>query len=164
MTDVLSPPQRRLNMSRIRSRNTAPEMIIRRGLHARGLRYLLHDRSLPGSPDLVFPKYRTVAFVNGCFWHAHGCELSKLPDTRRDFWREKLQANTERDRRAIDALKRSGWRVLVVWECALRGIARRSVPEILDMSEHFIKSAQSGFFREIGNLGRKYSRAIRIHN
>ena len=104
MTDVLTPQQRRLNMSRVRGRDTKPEMLIRRELHARGLRYRLHDRKLPGRPDLVFPKYRTALFVHGCFWHAHGCALSKLPVTRQEFWKQKLDGNGARDRKAIKAL------------------------------------------------------------
>jgi DNA mismatch endonuclease (patch repair protein) len=131
--DVLSPAQRRLNMSRIRGRDTKPEMIVRRGLHARGLRYLLHDRRLPGRPDLVFPKHRVVLFVHGCFWHAHGCALCKLPVTRRDFWKAKLESNVERDHQAIKALRASGWRVLLVWECALRGPKRLDERMTLDL-------------------------------
>ncbi|TXC66171.1 DNA mismatch endonuclease Vsr [Piscinibacter aquaticus] len=126
MTDVLTAEQRQLNMSRIRGRDTRPEMLVRQGLHARGLRYRLHDRKLPGRPDLVFPRHGAVLFVHGCFWHAHGCALSKLPATRQDFWKQKLEGNAARDRRAIDALQAAGWRVLVIWECALRGPARLS--------------------------------------
>jgi DNA mismatch endonuclease (patch repair protein) len=118
-------------MSRVRGRDTKPEMLIRRGLHAMGLRYRLHDRKLPGRPDLVFPKYRTVLFIHGCFWHAHGCALSKLPATRRDFWRAKLEGNTARDRKATKALQAQEWRVLVIWECALRGPARRMEDEVM---------------------------------
>lgn len=143
MADVLTPEQRRLNMSRIRGKDSKPEMLIRRGLHARGLRYRLHDRSLPGRPDLALPKHHTVVFVHGCFWHSHGCALSKLPSTRQDFWREKLEANVERDRRAIDALLASGWRVLTVWECALRGPARLTHAEVCDQAASWITSLQS---------------------
>ncbi|WP_343604150.1 very short patch repair endonuclease [Roseateles sp.] len=143
MADVLTPEQRRLNMSRIRGKDSKPEMLIRRGLHARGLRYRLHDRSLPGRPDLALPKHHTVVFVHGCFWHSHGCALSKLPSTRQDFWRKKLEANVERDRRAIDALLASGWRVLTVWECALRGPARLTHAEVCDQAASWITSLQS---------------------
>lgn len=139
MADVLTPAQRQLNMSRIRGKDTKPEMLIRRGLHARGLRYRLHDRSLPGRPDLVFPKYRAAVFVHGCFWHAHGCTLSKLPSTRIDFWREKLAANARRDRTAIETLHANGWRVLVIWECALRGPNRLDCADVIERSERFVR-------------------------
>jgi len=131
MTDVLTPEQRQLNMSRIRGKDTKPEMLIRRGLHARGLRYRLHDRSMPGHPDLVFPRHHTAVFIHGCFWHAHGCALSKLPATRQDFWKQKLEGNAARDEKAIQALRANGWRVLVIWECALRGIDRMDTDTLL---------------------------------
>ncbi|MCH9829020.1 MAG: very short patch repair endonuclease [Gammaproteobacteria bacterium] len=139
MADVLTPEQRQLNMSRIKGKDTKPEMLIRRGLHARGLRYRLHNRSLPGRPDLVFPKYNTVVFIHGCFWHAHGCALSKLPATRPDFWRAKLAANAARDRKAVEALQTDGWRVLVIWECALRGPQRRAENAVLGRAAAFIQ-------------------------
>jgi DNA mismatch endonuclease (patch repair protein) len=141
--DVLTPEQRQLNMSRIRGRDTKPEMVIRRGLHARGLRYRLHDRALPGRPDLVFPRYRLVVFLHGCFWHVHGCALSKLPATREEFWREKLEGNAVRDRGAIARLKASGWRVMVIWECGLRGIARLDEGTLLDSASSFIRCSRS---------------------
>ena len=140
MTDVLTPEQRKLNMSRIRGRDTKPEMLIRRGLHVRGLRYRLHDRTLPGRPDLVFPQYHTVVFIHGCFWHAHGCALSKLPSTRQDFWKGKLAGNVVRDRKAIGALQSDGWRVLVIWECALRGSGRLPEENVLDSAADFVRS------------------------
>lgn len=152
MTDVLTPEQRQLNMSRIKSKDTKPEMLIRRGLHARGLRYRLHDRSLPGCPDLVFPKYHTAVFVHGCFWHAHGCTLSKLPSTRRDFWQTKLEANAARDQKAIAALKADGWRVLVIWECALRGASRREGAVVLEGAMKFIQGTSMDL-GEIAALG-----------
>lgn len=141
MADVLTPEQRQLNMSRIKGKNTKPEMLIRRGLHARGLRYRLHDRLLPGRPDLVFRKYKAVVFVHGCFWHAHGCVMSKLPTTRQDFWRTKLAANTARDHKAVEALQANGWRVVIVWECALRGPQRWKEEALLDCVANFIQSS-----------------------
>ncbi|MET2522953.1 very short patch repair endonuclease [Ralstonia sp. SM1884_UCD616_TZ26] len=139
MADVLTPEQRQLNMSRIRGRDTKPEMLVRSGLHARGLRYRLHDRSLPGRPDLVFPKFHTAVFIHGCFWHAHGCALSKLPATRQDFWKKKLEGNAARDRKAIEALQADGWRVLVIWECALRGPGRLDEEAVLDSAARCIR-------------------------
>jgi DNA mismatch endonuclease (patch repair protein) len=139
MTDVLTVAQRRLNMSRIRGRDSKPELLVRQGLHARGMRYQLHDRRLPGRPDLVFPRYGAVVFVHGCFWHAHGCSLSKVPATRRDFWQQKLEGNAARDRKAVAALHADGWRVLVIWECALRGPARGVESEVLNVASSWIR-------------------------
>jgi DNA mismatch endonuclease (patch repair protein) len=108
-------------MSGIRGKDTKPEVALRKALHRRGLRYKLHDRSLPGRPDLVFPSRHAVILVNGCFWHAHdGCPYFKIPATRTEFWRAKLLANRERDQRNLDLLQGAGWRVAVVWECATR--------------------------------------------
>jgi DNA mismatch endonuclease (patch repair protein) len=142
MTDVLTVEQRRLNMSRISGRDTKPEMQVRQGLHARGLRYRLHDRKLPGRPDLVFPRHRAVIFVHGCFWHSHGCALSKQPATRQDFWKAKLEGNVTRDRKAIDSLRSAGWRILVVWECALRGSLRTDGEELLAQAEDFVRGTK----------------------
>lgn len=108
-------------MRAIRARNTRPELRLRKSLHAAGLRYKLHDRSLPGAPDLVFPKYRAVVFVHGCFWHRHGCRYSKMPATRTAFWANKLALNELRDRQVHNELLGLGWRVGIVWECVLRG-------------------------------------------
>lgn len=149
MADVLTPEQRRLNMSRIRARDTKPEMLIRRGLHARGLRYRLHDRNLPGRPDLVFTKYHTAVFIHGCFWHAHDCTLAKLPATRQDFWKRKLEGNAARDRKAIEALQTAGWRVLVIWECALRGPGRLKDAKALDNAAGYIRQNHGSPIEEI---------------
>jgi DNA mismatch endonuclease, patch repair protein len=146
MVDVLTPEQRQLNMSRIKGKDTKPEMLIRRGLHARGLRYRLNDRSLPGRPDLVFPKHHTAVFIHGCFWHAHGCALSKLPATRQDFWQAKLAANAARDRKAIDALHAESWRVLVVWECALRGAHKLKDDGVLTAATRYIEAGTEALF------------------
>lgn len=137
--DVHSPEVRSHNMSRIRGRDTKPEMLIRRGLHRRGLRYQLHRRDLPGRPDLVFNSRRCAIFVHGCFWHGHGCRMFRLPGTRTDFWRGKIDANRARDERATDALGAGGWRRLIVWECALRGPAKLAEAELLDACEGFVR-------------------------
>ena len=117
-----TPIARFERMSRVSSRNTKPEMIVRRGLHAPGYRYRLHVRVLLGSPDLVLPRYSAVVLVNGCFWHTHeGCKNFRFPKSNSEFWKEKLIRNIERDQEQIQQLNNSGWRVLVVWECATRG-------------------------------------------
>ena len=131
MADVLTPEQRRLNMSRIRGKDTKPELVLRRGLHALGLRFRLHRKDLPGRPDIVFPRYRAAVLVHGCFWHGHDCPLFKLPATRLEFWEAKIEGNRARDLRDVAALAAAGWRVLVVWECALKGPARLPVDVVL---------------------------------
>jgi DNA mismatch endonuclease, patch repair protein len=145
MTDVLTIDQRRLNMSRIRGRDTSPEMKIRRGLHGLGFRFRLHEKTLPGKPDLVLPKYRIVVFVHGCFWHGHGCALSKMPQTRRQFWHEKLTGNATRDRKTEEVLIKNGWRVLLIWECALRGRDRTS-ENVLEEAANFIRRGEARLF------------------
>jgi DNA mismatch endonuclease (patch repair protein) len=107
-------------MAAIRGKDTKPEMLVRSWLHRNGFRFRLHRKDLPGKPDIVLAKYRTVIFVHGCFWHRHGCSNSVLPATRRDFWLQKLSANVSRDRRNQRALKRQGWSVITLWECSLR--------------------------------------------
>lgn len=132
MVDVLTPEQRRLNMSRIRGKDTKPEMLLRRGLHARGFRFRLHRRDLPGCPDLVFPQYHAVIFVNGCFWHGHDCPMFKLPATRTEFWAAKIAGNRARDAHALEGLAMLGWKALVLWECTLKGPSRQPVEEVID--------------------------------
>lgn len=118
MPDVLTAEQRQYCMSRIRGKDTKPEMIVRKLLHALGYRYRLHCRDLPGSPDLVLRSRRKVLFVHGCFWHRHRCRYGQpLPRTRRGFWKKKLQENQQRDKRNRRLLRRLGWEVFVVWEC-----------------------------------------------
>jgi DNA mismatch endonuclease (patch repair protein) len=131
VADVLTPDQRRLNMSRIHGKDTKPELILRRGLHARGLRYRLHAKDLPGRPDLVFPRYRAAVLVHGCFWHGHDCPLFKWPSTRRGFWQAKIDGNRARDAQNLLRLAQAGWRVLLVWECALKGPDRLPVDAML---------------------------------
>lgn len=118
--DIVDGATRSRMMAGIRGKDTKPEWLIRRGLHALGYRYRLHDRELPGRPDLVFARYKAVVLVHGCFWHGHDCPLFRLPGTRTNFWRDKIQGNRERDNRVMASLVSQGWRVAMVWECALR--------------------------------------------
>ncbi|WP_083340788.1 very short patch repair endonuclease [Chromobacterium amazonense] len=120
MTDIVDKTTRSRMMSGIRSKNTRPEVLIRKALHAQGFRYRLHQRGLPGKPDLCFPKYKAVILIHGCFWHGHTCRYFKIPQTRTDFWLDKINGNRQRDTRQLMQLKQAGWRVLVVWECTIR--------------------------------------------
>ncbi len=118
MTDLLSPEHRSWNMSRIRGKDTAPERRVRSVLHRAGYRFRLHLKTLPGHPDIVLPKYRTVVLVHGCFWHRHkGCRFAYTPKSRVAFWNAKFQANVDRDHRNARELRRLGWKVVTVWEC-----------------------------------------------
>jgi DNA mismatch endonuclease (patch repair protein) len=121
MTDVHTPAQRSFNMSKIRARDTMPELRVRKILHAAGFRYRLHGKQLPGKPDLVFARAKAVVFIHGCFWHMHACKYGKPePATNKDFWVQKRRSNVDRDRRNRKLLKASGWRVFEIWECQTR--------------------------------------------
>lgn len=133
MVDVVDAAARSRMMSGIQSKNTKPEISIRLALHARGYRYRLHVKKLPGKPDLVLPKYNAVVFVHGCFWHGHSCRYFKVPKTRTDFWLEKIGKNQARDKFQEAALLGLGWRVLVVWECAVRSTNREKSPVLIDL-------------------------------
>lgn len=132
MTDVVSSEKRSQMMSGIRSKDTRPEMIVRRALHARGFRYRLHVKDLPGKPDLVFPRYRRVVMVHGCFWHGHNCHLFKVPSTRTEFWLAKIGRNRERDAEVRQALAGLGWRVLEIWECELRDARKAGYQPVVE--------------------------------
>ena len=119
--DVHSPEKRSFNMSKIRGKNTRPEIVVRRWLWKRGYRYRLHRKDLAGKPDIVLAKYEAAIFINGCFWHRHGCQATKTPLTRRSFWLAKFEENVKRDRRNLESLLKEGWRVMVIWECDLLG-------------------------------------------
>lgn len=121
MTDVLTPEQRSFNMSRIKGRNTKPEMVVRSLVHRMGFRYRLHRKDLPGKPDLVFPSRRKIILVHGCFWHMHDCSYGRVvPRTNAEFWQNKRMGNVERDKRNEAALREAGWNILVIWECQVR--------------------------------------------
>ena len=121
MADVHNVATRSYNMSRIRGKNTKPEMLVRKYLFAHGFRYRLHSKNLPGKPDIVLPKYKTVIFVHGCFWHMHqDCKYFVVPKTRTDWWLNKINGNKANDAKKEQALEQAGWKVLIVWECALK--------------------------------------------
>ena len=143
MVDIVDPASRSRMMRGIRSKNTKPEMVVRRLLHARGFRYRLHDRKLPGTPDMVLPKYRAAIFVSGCFWHGHNCSLFRLPGTRPDFWAEKIGQNRARDVRSHNALIEGGWRYATIWECALRGKRSNSLEKIGSSLADWIRSNEA---------------------
>jgi DNA mismatch endonuclease (patch repair protein) len=130
MVDIVDAATRSRMMSGIRGRNTKPEILIRSLLHRRGFRFRLDARDLAGRPDIVLPRYRAVIFVHGCFWHGHNCHLFKWPQTRAEFWRDKIGRNRANDAKAQAALLDAGWRVATVWECALRG-ANRDIDGVL---------------------------------
>lgn len=137
MADRLDKETRSWNMSRIREKDTRPEMVVRRTAHALGLRFRLHRRDLPGRPDLVLPKHGLAIFVHGCFWHRHpNCSNSTMPKTRTEFWKRKFDANVARDARVQQELKDLGWRVAVIWECETREISTLS-RKLTELTGHF---------------------------
>jgi DNA mismatch endonuclease (patch repair protein) len=139
MADVVTPEVRSRMMSGIRGKDTKPEWLVRRGLHARGFRYRLHARGIAGRPDLVLSRYRVAVFVHGCFWHGHeDCKYFRLPGTRRDFWDGKISRNRNNDIDNLSLLGRAGWRVAVVWECALRG-AGTDTDAVIDALAEWIR-------------------------
>jgi DNA mismatch endonuclease (patch repair protein) len=138
MTDVHDTAIRSRNMRAIKGKNTRPEILIRKALHACGLRFRLHNKDLPGSPDLVLKKYKVLIFINGCFWHGHKCHLSKVPSTRTDFWLKKISANISRDAHTYQALLQSDWRFAVIWECALKGRTKLNFSELIAELEQWI--------------------------
>ncbi len=139
MADVHTPAQRSYNMSRIRGKNTKPEELVRKFLFSKGYRYRKNDPRLPGKPDIVLPKYKTVIFINGCFWHGHErCRYFIWPKNNEEFWKDKITGNIERDRRIIEQLQKNNWRVLIVWECELKKHTRAAT---LEKVESFLRSS-----------------------
>ncbi|QDI04234.1 DNA mismatch endonuclease Vsr [Xanthomonas cerealis pv. cerealis] len=132
VAEKISPETRSRMMSGIRGKNTRPEIAVRSFLHRNGLRFRLHGPQLPGKPDIVLPRWNAVVFVHGCFWHGHlGCRYFKLPKTRVDFWKTKINDNSRRDSLAVDLLREAGWRVAIIWECALRDDPGHGLDELL---------------------------------
>jgi len=140
LPDIVPSETRSRMMSGIRSKDTTPEKLIRSGLHCLGYRFRLHDRKMPGSPDLVFRSRRAVIEVRGCFWHGHDCHLFRWPGTRVEFWKSKITGNVRRDRLNLLALLEQGWRVAEVWECQLKGKERRPLDSVIARLAAFLES------------------------
>lgn len=142
MTDVVDSATRSRMMSGIKSKNTKPELVIRKGLHALGFRYRLHPKEVPGKPDLWLPKYGAAIFIHGCFWHGHNCSLFKIPGTRQDFWKAKIDTNRIRDARVNELLADAGLRRLEIWECAFRGPGRIGLEETLALTAEWLRGEE----------------------
>lgn len=153
MADVVDKVTRSRMMSGIRGKDTKPEILIRKGLFAKGFRFRLHSRKLPGKPDIVFPRYKAAILVHGCFWHGHRCPLFKWPSSNSEFWRKKIDRNREVDKAAIKALSGLGWRVLTVWECATKGPCRISHNNIIRKAGTWLRSGRGNM--EIRGTGGK---------
>jgi DNA mismatch endonuclease, patch repair protein len=138
--DTVDKKTRSKIMAAVGQKNTKPEMALRKVLHAIGFRYVINDKRLPGSPDLVFPKYHAAIFVHGCFWHRHGCKYSTLPKTKKEFWEEKFEANKKRDRRKISDLRKLGWKVKIVWECQVKGKSDHVLKKVSAIAEWLKKT------------------------
>ena len=143
MADVFNMQKRREVMASISAKNTKPELLLRKALHRKGFRYRLHDKCLPGKPDLVFRGFNAAVFVNGCFWHGHDCQLFKAPATNREFWETKIETNRLRDSRNRDLLLKQNWRVLIVWECSTRGKGRLEFEELITNVTNWLKSNEN---------------------
>jgi DNA mismatch endonuclease (patch repair protein) len=147
MADIVDRATRSRMMAGIRGKDTKPELAIRKGLHALGLRYRLHARGIPGRPDMVFPRFRAVVFVHGCFWHGHDCALFRLPGTRIEFWSKKIASNRARDAKVTAELDTAHWRHLTIWECALRGRGSIGLVSVIAEAAEWIRSEEGS--REI---------------
>lgn len=150
MSDKVTSEMRSRIMASIRGEDTKPELVLRSGLHQLGYRFRLHDRNLPGKPDIVFPRFRAVIFAHGCFWHGHECHLFKWPKTREEFWRKKITRNRELDTRNLELLRDLGWRICVVWECALRGKYRFPKEDVILACSDWLESGSD--FLEIASF------------
>lgn len=140
MADIVDKATRSKMMSGIKGKNTKPEFMIRKGLFSKGFRYHIHNKNLPGKPDIVLRKYKAAIFVNGCFWHGHNCKLFKWPSSNKEFWKKKILGNRKNDRIKVHALKSKGWRVFVVWECLLRNKNAGTLSATLDKIAKWLKS------------------------
>lgn len=140
MPDVVDTATRSRMMAGIKGKNTKPELVLRRLLHAKGFRYRLHAPKVPGKPDMVFRAYNAAVFVHGCFWHGHDCRLFRIPGTRPEFWGAKIERNRARDHQVREQLESQGWRQLVVWECSMRGQSKDAPSRVADKIEAWLKS------------------------
>lgn len=149
--DIVDRATRSRMMSAIRSKNTGPELQVRSALHRRGLRFRVNVKSLPGTPDIVLTRYRTVIFVHGCFWHGHACSLFRLPKTRGDFWESKIAQNQNRDLAAKANLLAAGWRIAILYECAIKGKHKRPLDLVCDTLSEWIKSGRQAVMEISGD-------------
>jgi len=145
MTDIVTKAVRSRMMSGIRGINTRPEIRIRQLLHKEGFRFRLHTSHLPGKPDIILPRFQAVVFVHGCFWHGHECHLFKWPQTRRTFWKEKITGNRKRDEEVFSMLASDGWRIMVIWECALKGPNRLKNGFLVSQLVQWLRSRKKYF-------------------
>lgn len=143
MTDSVNSNKRSQIMAAIKSKDTTPELLIRKALHANGIRFRLHSRQLPGKPDIVLPKYKAVIFVHGCFWHGHECEVGHLPSSNRVFWIKKICGNKERDLKNRELLHIEGWRVLIIWECSIRGKNQLGLEKVTQLALRWLQEGGS---------------------
>ena len=161
MTDVVDAQTRSRMMAGIRSSNTKPEKLVRTALHRRGLRFARSSLGLAGRPDAVMPRWKVVVFVNGCFWHLHGCNLSKIPSSNPEFWTAKLFANKARDKKNFQALVEAGWHILTVWECALRGPrARVHFDQKMDEVTNWVRDPEKSICCDVSSNGLVYRKGI----
>ncbi|MCE1226197.1 MAG: very short patch repair endonuclease [Geobacteraceae bacterium] len=136
-------------MSKIKGRNTKPELLLRKELFKKGFRYRLHDKKLPGKPDIVFRKFKAVVLINGCFWHGHSCSLFRLPKTNHEFWRAKIGSNKVNDAKNVDHLVKDGWKVVIVWECSMRGSNKMATHILIDIVSNLIVNAPASSITEV---------------
>jgi DNA mismatch endonuclease (patch repair protein) len=147
LVDIVDPVTRSRMMSGIKGKNTSPELVIRKALHARGFRFRIHTTHLPGKPDLILPKFRAAIFVHGCFWHGHNCRYFKTPKTRTEFWMDKIEKNKVRDAIQIAKLNEAGWRTLIIWECAIRKMKSENSITLIDTVAAWL--SQNSTFHEL---------------
>lgn len=140
MTDIVDSKTRSKMMSRVKSKNTSIEIAVRKALFAKGFRYKINDKNLPGKPDIVLPKYKAVIFVNGCFWHGHNCSKGHLPKSNISFWKQKIENNKKRDLKNMNLLNKSNWKVAIIWECTIKEKRGITLDYITDMLTHWLQS------------------------
>ena len=143
MADIVTPDVRSRMMSGIRGKNTRPEIAVRKEMYHRGYRYRLHAKELAGKPDIVFPRFHAVVFVHGCFWHGHSCSLFKMPSTRPDFWKAKIDRNRQNDAKALEALHADGWRIAIVWECSLKGKKGAKIATVANSLQRWLEGNEA---------------------
>lgn len=148
--DTVDKKTRSYIMSRVKGKNTTPEKLVRSFLHRLGYRFRIHFKKLPGHPDIVLPKYNAIILINGCFWHGHNCHLGTIPSTRKQFWKQKFKENRRRDKNNIKIYHNLGWRVLIIWECSLKGKNRIDIESLIQTTNNWLKSDNE--FMEISGI------------